>query len=35
MPRFDKSKRYISQTNGRKFGQGVWYDDKGKMIKPG
>ena len=34
MPKFDKSKRY-KDKNGHTFGKGVWYDDNGKMIRPG
>lgn len=33
-PRFNKNKRYVNKS-GQKFGKGVWYDEKGNMIKPG
>lgn len=33
-PKFDRRKRYLNKE-GRKFGQGVWIDKEGNMIKPG
>ena len=33
-PRFNRNRRYVN-FRGQKFGKGVWYDEKGKMIKPG
>lgn len=34
MPKFNKKQQYITPS-GRKFGKGVWYDDNGKLIRPG
>lgn len=33
-PRFDKTKRY-KNSKGQKFGKGVWFDENGKVIRPG
>ncbi len=34
MPKFNRKQQYITPS-GRKFGKGVWYDDNGKLIRPG
>lgn len=34
MPYFNRSVRYRNKK-GQTFGKGVWYDDNGKMMKPG
>lgn len=31
---FKTNYRYIT-NDGKKFGKGVWFDDNGKLVKPG